>query len=138
MVKKFNDKQISDQIDANSNTAKTLIKDEDKMESFLESLENKLKKVPLVGNQLSNVPTLVSLVRSYVHKDYLDIPIGSIIAIVSALIYFLSPADLILDNLPLIGHMDDVTVLGLVWKMVEEDIAKYIQWQLDNGKRVKK
>lgn len=85
------------------------------MERFLERLENKLKKVPIVGKKLSNVPMLVSLVRSYVRKDYQDIPIGSMIAIVSALIYFVSPIDLLPDGIPVLGYVDDAAVFALVW-----------------------
>jgi len=81
-----------------------LLKDEDRMERFLERLERKLEKVPVVGKQLSNIPMLVSLVRSYIRKDYRDVPLGSIIAIVSALIYFLSPIDLLPDSIPVLGY----------------------------------
>ena len=93
-------------------------------------------KVPLFGNELSNVPMLVSLVRSYVRKDYQDIPIGSIIAIVSALIYFVSPIDLLPDSIPVLGYVDDVAVLAFVWNMVEDDVEEYKKWQVKNGKRI--
>jgi len=83
MEKEFTDEQLSEQISKNSEEAEKLLNDEDRMERFLERLEHKLKKVPVVGKKLSNIPMLASLVRSYVRKDYQDIPIGSIIAIVS-------------------------------------------------------
>ncbi len=136
MEKTFTDEQLSNQISKNRMGAENLLKDEDRMERFLERLENKLKRIPKVGKKLSNVPILVSLVRSYVRRDYQDIPIGSIIAIVSALIYFVSPIDLIPDNIPVIGYIDDVAVLAFVWTMVEGDVEEYKKWQVEKGKRI--
>lgn len=132
----FTDEQLSEQIKKNSEVAENLLNDEDRMERFLERLEDKLKKVPVVGKKLSNVPMLVSLVRSYVRKDYQDIPIGSIIAIVSSLIYFVSPIDLLPDGIPGLGYVDDAAVVALVWNMVEDDVEEYKKWQVKNGKRI--
>jgi uncharacterized membrane protein YkvA (DUF1232 family) len=136
MEKVFTDEELSEQISKNSEEAVSLLNNEDQMERFLERLENKLKKVPVVGKKLSNVPMLVSLVRSYVQKDYRDIPIGSIIAIVSALIYFVSPIDLLPDGIPGLGYVDDAAVIALVWKMVEDDVEEYKEWQVKSGKRI--
>lgn len=87
-----------------------MLNNQAKMEQFLKRLEKKLKTIPLAGNKLACVPVMASLVRSYVKKDYTDIPIGSIIAIVSALIYFVSPIDIVPDSILVIGYFDDVAV----------------------------
>ena len=136
MDKEFTDEQLSEQISKNSEKAEKLLKDEDRMERFLERLEHKLKKVPVVGEKLSNIPMLVSLVRAYVKKDYQDIPIGSIIAIVCVLIYFVSPIDLLPDSIPVLGYIDDVGIFALVWPMVEDDVEEYKNWQEQHGKRI--
>jgi uncharacterized membrane protein YkvA (DUF1232 family) len=136
MENKFTDEMLESQISKNTKEAEELLKDEDRMERFLERLERKLEKVPVVGKQLSNIPMLVSLVRSYIRKDYRDVPLGSIIAIVSALIYFLSPIDLLSDSIPVLGYVDDAAVFAFVWKMVADDIEEYRKWQEANGKRI--
>ncbi|MEA3422341.1 MAG: YkvA family protein [Bacillota bacterium] len=136
MKKMFTDEQMNEQIDKKSEEAEELLNDEDQLERFLERLEHKLKKVPMVGKKLSNVPVLVSLVRSYAHKEYRDIPIGSVIAIVGALIYFVSPIDLIPDSIPVLGYVDDAAVFGFVWNMVEDDVEEYKSWQEKNDKRI--
>lgn len=136
MENKFTDEMLESQISKNTKEAEELLKDEERMERFLERLERKLEKVPVVGKQLSNIPMLVSLVRSYIRKDYRDVPLGSIIAIVSALIYFLSPIDLLPDSIPVLGYVDDAAVFAFVWKMVADDIEEYRKWQEANGKRI--
>lgn len=135
MEKKITDEMIVKQINKNSDEAKRLLDDQDKMERFLERIEQKLKKIPAVGDKLSNVPILISLVKSYVRKEYQEVPLGSIIAIVGGLIYFLSPIDLIPDHIPGIGYLDDATVIVFLLKMVGDDVEEYKEWQVKEGKR---
>ena len=100
-------------------------KDEEKTERFLQRLEKKLKVVPVAGNTLAMVPTLISLVRNYIKKEYTEAPIGTIIAVVSALIYLLSPADAIPDFIPGVGYVDDALVIAACLKLVDSDVKEY-------------
>jgi uncharacterized membrane protein YkvA (DUF1232 family) len=134
--KEYSDEQLKKQLNNHSEETEKLLKDVDKMERFLERLEKKLKKIPVIGKQLSNVPMLISLVRAYIHKDYQDIPIGSIIAIVGSLLYFFSQIDLLPDSIPFLGYIDDAAVFAFVWKMVDDDVKEYKIWQEQNGKRI--
>ena len=114
--------------------AEETINDEDKMERFFQRLEKKLKVIPVAGEKLAMVPIMASLVRSYYKKEYMDAPLGTIIAIISALTYFVSPIDLIPDSIPVIGYFDDAAVVGACWKMVESDVTEYVSWREKNGK----
>ena len=58
---------------------------------------------------------------------YTEIPWASIALITFAIIYFLNPADLIPDVIPVIGYIDDATVLALVWQAIEHDLKKYAE-----------
>lgn len=120
------------EMEKNYTGAKELLKDEDKMEQFLQKLEKKLKKIPRAGEKLSKVPVLISLVRSYMKKEYTDLPKGTIIAIVSALMYFVSPVDIIPDSIPLIGYMDDAAIIATCWELVEKDVEAYQVWRAAN------
>lgn len=120
------------EMEKNYTGAKELLKDEDKMEQFLQKLEKKLKKIPHAGEKLSKVPVLISLVRSYMKKEYTDLPKGTIIAIVSALMYFVSPVDIIPDSIPLIGYMDDAAIIATCWELVEKDVEAYQAWRTAN------
>ena len=131
MEYKFTEENAQEEIEKGRELAVALLEDEDKIETFLQKLEKKIKEIPLVGNALSNIPILISLVRNYVKKEYTDIPLNSIIAIVSALVYFLSPVDVIPDVIPVIGYLDDAVVIATCWKFVETDIKKYEKWRED-------
>lgn len=79
---------------------------------------------------------MVSLIRSYAKKEYTDVPIGTIIAILSALIYFASPIDIVPDSIPVLGYFDDAAVVAACWKLVDSDIEEYIKWRKENGKEI--
>lgn len=113
--------------------AEDILKDEDKMERFLQKLEKKLKTVPVAGNALVYVPIMMSLVRSYVKKEYTEPPVASMIAIVVALIYFLSPVDLIPDTIPGVGYIDDALVIAGCLALVRTDLEDYRIWRKNNG-----
>lgn len=116
--------------------AEEMLKDQDKMERFLQRLERKLKVIPLAGEKLADVPIMASLIRSYVKKEYTDIPIGTVIAIVSALIYFVSPIDIVPDSIPVLGYFDDAAVVAACWKLVDSDVEEYVKWRKENGKEI--
>lgn len=130
--KKITEKEAQTEILKRNEQARELLADEDKLEKFLIKLEKKLKVVPALGDTLAIIPTMISLVRSYSKKEYTEIPLGTIIAVVSALIYFLSPIDVIPDNIPGIGHLDDAAVIAACLKWVGDDMKEYEQWREKN------
>lgn len=130
----FDEQRALEELEKGYDEAEEILHDEDKLEKFLQRLEKKLKTIPVAGNKLAVVPIMASLIRNYVKKEYTDIPIGSIISIISALIYFVSPIDIIPDSIPVLGYFDDAAVVAACWKLVESDVEEYVKWRDDNGK----
>ena len=134
MDKKTNKKtKISEQeaqkaLDANKKEAEVLLNDEKKMDDFLTQLENKFNSVTGIGKKLADSPLIVSLIRSYMKKEYTEIPLGTIIGLVASLIYFLSPVDLIPDVIPGLGYVDDITVIAIALRFAYTDIEDYKKW----------
>ena len=133
-MEELNEKEAKVELEKGYEKAEKLLKDEDKMERFLQRLEKKLKEVPIGGEVLSMLPVMVMLVKSYINKEYTDIPIGTIIAVISALIYFLSVIDVIPDSIPGVGYLDDAAVIAFCIKMVHSDIVDYQNWRKENKK----
>ena len=134
MEKLMSEKTAKENLEKNYEKATELLKDEDQLERFLQRLEKKLKVIPYAGDKLADIPIMVSLVRNYVRKEYADVPIGTIIAIISALIYFVSPIDFVPDSIPVLGYFDDAAVVAACWKLVDTDVEEYIKLREKNNK----
>ena len=76
---------------------------------------------------------MISLVKNYVQGKYTTVPYGTILAVLSALIYFLAPIDIVPDFIPLAGYLDDMAVLALCMNMVNIDIETYEKWRQAQG-----
>ena len=109
--------------------AEKILEDEDKIRKFLKDLEEKIKTMPALGEQIAVLPTLISLIYDYIKQDYTTIPLGSIIAIVSALAYVLSPIDLIPDAIPVAGLIDDGVIVAACLSLVQADVNEYRKWR---------
>ena len=137
MNSRLNKKRALEEIQKRFKKAEALLKDDVRMESFLEKIEKKIKWIPFLAQEFKNIPTMVSMVRSYLRGNYTKIPKRTILAIVSALIYFLSPIDLIPDWIPLLGQLDDAIVIASCWNLVNKDVEDYRQWKKESTLKVK-
>ena len=72
---------------------------------------------------------MVSLLNDYRKGNYSAVPWKVIAAIVAALVYFVSPVDVVPDFLPLAGYLDDALVIKLALDLARADLARYSQWQ---------
>ncbi len=77
----------------------------------------------------NNLTAMFRLFQAYIHKDYTRIPWGSIVLIVVAIIYFVSPFDLIPDWIPVAGFIDDAAVIGFVLKQISNDLDNFTKWE---------
>lgn len=130
------EQQALNELERRYGKARQILKDKDNFDLFMDRLESKLRTIPMVGEILGDVSVLVQLVKSYVSKEYTLIPIGSIIAAMSALIYFLSPVDLIPDVIPGVGHLDDAAVVTACLLLIRSDVDEFLQWRDRQGRIV--
>ncbi len=134
----MDEEEAKEELQKGLDQASEILEDQDKMEDLLRKLEAKLKEIPVAGKQLSMVPVLVSLLKSYIKKEYTDIPVKSIIAVISALLYWVLPADVIPDVIPGIGYIDDASVVAFCLKMIGDDLKDYQKWREANDKEKNK
>ena len=84
----------------------------------------KFKDRPVLGDTARDLCDMIDLVNDYVEGNYREIPKLFLAAIVTALIYVVSPIDL----LP--GFLDDVLVVGFIMdKGVGGELRKYREWK---------
>lgn len=126
---KLNEVSVQNAFQESTKQAEQMLEDEDKTKNFLDTVEKKFASIKVIGKELSQIPLMINLIRSYLKKEYTNVPIGSILAIMGALIYFLSPVDLIPDIIPGIGKLDDAAVIAIALKLVSTDLECYSEWR---------
>ncbi|HEM6111840.1 TPA: DUF1232 domain-containing protein [Streptococcus suis] len=114
--------------------AEALLSDQGKLEHFLQNIEKKLARLPFGGDKFSAIPGMISMLRSYVKREYTTLPKGAILATIGALIYFFSPLDALPDFLFGPGLLDDAFVLNACLKLVKSDVEDFRNWQASQWK----
>jgi uncharacterized membrane protein YkvA (DUF1232 family) len=102
------------------------------VEEKINKVERKLGTAVRIGpveKFVGKLKLLYNCVNDYFNGRYKEMPWFTIAGLIFALLYFLSPIDLIPDFIPGFGYIDDATVLLIVWEAVEEDLKKYAQWK---------
>ena len=132
-MKLMNKKRADQELKKGYKKAEKLLKDKNKTEEFLQKLEKKFKEIPKIGNTLSMIPILISLVRSYIKGEYKNVPLGTIIAIVSALLYVFMMLDFIPDTIPGAGYIDDALVVTACLKLIKSDVDEYQKYRKEKG-----
>ena len=108
--------------------ATDFIKDPSRLDKLLGDAEEMLRKIPHVGDTLAGLPIVISMVKSWVKKEY-EVQPKVIATIVAAFLYLVKGKDLISDKIPIIGLTDDLAVLGLALKFVEPELNAYRAWR---------
>jgi len=94
------------------------------------NIPNKLIKVSLWSRLINDFKLLFSLIKDYWKGIYRDVSIGSILVFSLAIIYILSPIDIIPDFILGFGQMDNAAVLLLCLYFLEKDLYKYKEWKV--------
>lgn len=74
---------------------------------------------------------MLEMAKAYVRRDYRQVPVRTILAIIGAAIYVINPIDIIPDFIPGIGYLDDAFVIGMVLKQIRTDLQRFKDWQVD-------
>ena len=94
-----------------------------------DEIKKLFKRVKVLAKYCNDLCEIFELLRDRVAGDYRETPWTTIAALTGALIYVLSPIDMILDFIPGIGFLDDAVVIGLAIKLAQPDLEKYRAWK---------
>ena len=109
--------------------AEELLKNPAKVEELLQQLENKMKEIPTVGEYVSRLPLMISMIRAYIRKEYPEVSVKVIVTMLCAVIYLLKGKDLIRDSIPVVGYADDIAVMAAALYFVDPELNAYAQWR---------
>ena len=127
----FSMEQAQEVLNKGIEEAESVISSPSKVDEILLQLEEKLKAVPVIGSTLSDLPLMISMIKAWIKKEYTVVSPKVIACLVGAVIYLIKKKDLISDSIPIIGHADDLAVMGLALKLSEKELKAYAEWRRD-------
>lgn len=86
-------------------------------------------EIPSVKESKAHIEIIVRMVKAHVNKEYRGISNRTLGLLVLGLLYFVLPVDFVPDFIPLVGYVDDVTVVLAIFKSVGNDIEKFLEWE---------
>ena len=128
--------QAKEWLDRTTGEAQELIQNPANVDDLLIQLEDKLKEVPAIGETLSNLPTMIAMVKAWIKKEYTVVSPKVIACLVGAVIYLLKKNDLINDRIPIIGIADDLAVMGLALHLSDPELEAFKAWRAGNQVQV--
>jgi uncharacterized membrane protein YkvA (DUF1232 family) len=108
-----------------------IIRQEKKAVELIQQVGKKLvnlahhPKVKLVTEPVSIFIRMLKAHVAGIHK----ISVGTLGMIVLALVYFLSPIDLVPDFLGVFGFADDISVILAVYSKVKDEVEGFLEWE---------
>ena len=109
--------------------AQDMLKDGSKVEAALEALEAKMKEIPTIGEGLSRLPLMISMIRAYITKEYTEVSPKVVASMLCAVLYLVKGRDLIRDDIPVVGLVDDIAVAGAAFMLSEKELDAYAAWR---------
>lgn len=77
----------------------------------------------------SGLYSLFRLVKAYSRGDYREISWANLVLVVSAIVYFVTPFDLVPDFLMAMGYLDDAAILSWTLKALTDEIENFRLWE---------
>jgi uncharacterized membrane protein YkvA (DUF1232 family) len=75
------------------------------------------------------ITVLGRMLKAYASGQYRVLPWKSLLKIIAAILYFVSPIDVIPDLVPVFGFTDDVALILWVYRSLRDDIDDFLFWE---------
>jgi uncharacterized membrane protein YkvA (DUF1232 family) len=81
------------------------------------------------GALVRDLQLLVRLLKASVSGAYTGLSVHKLVTIVAAILYLISPLDVIPDFIPVVGYVDDAAVIAWVLKSIADELKDFRMWE---------
>jgi uncharacterized membrane protein YkvA (DUF1232 family) len=81
------------------------------------------------GALRSKMRLLWMVLRDYVNGSYRKVPWRAVAALAAAVVYVVTPFDLVPDFLLPLGFTDDILAVAMTWGLVKRELRTYCEWK---------
>jgi uncharacterized membrane protein YkvA (DUF1232 family) len=111
--------------------AKSYVNDPQRLGALFQEAAKQAKTLPKDSFKETwpYLQTMLRLIRAYHRGEYRAAPETTLVVIVAAIIYVVSPLDVIPDAIPAIGFLDDATIVTLALQRTKQDLDDFMVWE---------
>ena len=111
--------------------AKSYVNDPPRLRSLFEEATKQVTSLPKSSfkDTWPYLQTMLRLIRAYYRGEYRLVSETTLVVIIAAIIYVISPLDVIPDAIPAIGFLDDATILTLALQRTKQDLDDFMIWE---------
>lgn len=125
------------EIKENETRAKKVLADKEGLKKLLEKINKKLRlKDRVFSEGFGYFRLLYLMLRDMISGRYKSFPFQSLVLVVSVLIYFINPFDLLPDFFAVFGFSDDISAVFFVLKSIRSDLEAYLKWRTGSEKAI--
>jgi len=111
--------------------AKSYIIDPARLRALFEEASRKVAIIPKEPFKESwpYLQTMLRLIRAYFRGEYRNVSQNELLAIIAAISYLVNPFDLIPDEIPFLGFVDDATVIAFAIGRSRPALDDFMMWE---------
>jgi uncharacterized membrane protein YkvA (DUF1232 family) len=112
--------------------AKAHTNDPERLRVLFEEAARKAAAVPKdpFEDSWPYMQAMLRLLRAYFRGEYRNVSQEGLLWIITALNYFVDPFDLIPDEVPFLGFVDDATVMSFAVTRTRQTLDDFMTWEI--------
>jgi uncharacterized membrane protein YkvA (DUF1232 family) len=125
--------KVKEELGKYEGRATRILNDKSKLSALLDAATEKIIHT-ISDNQrlsdgISKIKLILRMVKAYASGSYREVPWKALLSFVGGLIYFITPTDLIPDFIPVVGMLDDITVILWLFRSFSDNIRDFEEWE---------
>jgi len=129
----FNKEKKIDEAYVKKQASQTSREDMDVTLSKEEAIGDKIANSGILEKYASLAKLMLKMLKDYKNGIYTEVPRFTIGSIIFSLLYVLNPLDIVPDFIPVLGYIDDLTVLSFALRFIETDLHIYLDWKIEEA-----
>lgn len=111
--------------------ANVYLTDPERLRALFEEASRKAAAIPRepFKDSWPYLQSMLRLIRAYVRGEYRNTPRDSLLTVIAAVSYLVDPFDLIPDEIPFLGFLDDATVIGFAVTRARSALDEFMTWE---------
>ena len=113
-----------------SNRAKQILSNQKQLGQLISKAQAKANRTQKQFKAVkSDWNIFLRMLKAWKTGKYRKIPYTTLLSSIVTLLYFLNPFDVIPDFIPMNGLVDDLAMIGILFRSIHGDLDKFTRWE---------